>query len=629
MVASRVVITVGLFVALSVGASARAEDNAGKRKKAIADAKAQVKALKAFLAGLDKAPPCPDGYIKVMTPLPTSDPAGAPSAPLPKGKAFCPADSVPTEKKIDDNVEVADANNLTSGDNEAGALKSYWHQWVQTYQSRLVDLDKMKALVTSADVVLKECKDDKDDLMKKAKAAAARKSLDDFYDVRLQAEKYETTIDSIISTEQQRESEIKSLLNMITTFHPDGEYDAAWKPIYTELHSQANKVAKQWTDKWAKSYKECGPLAEGEENPEVHAKEDEMYLQMKKDLDDELNKWKEDAKAVYKIDCDSMKKLYENYCTNWDGDRENANEEPLYKSEAEKLQTQIKDKLTAPEAALDSMATRAMQLSAARNGRMPSIDAYKAWVKTMDDFAALIKAERDALDRIKYNGIFKGYQNPKIQLWMSYGVQRHDEMYKTFKCTLADEAYCLSSNVDTQACRIKRPDCVLVDDCEIREFKPKGKAVEAGKKQLQGYKTMLEDYYGYYLDRKADKESYADAVGGAAVVDTLAAKCVTGGKLTFKTPDVDTYEPCTSPDTQYTCGQPGAATTPPVATTTPPPATTPPAATPPATPPTTPSTTTTSSTTPTTTPPKPPRTSTQKPMPAKLKIPTKVAPKTK
>ncbi len=569
------IVIVTLSFALVAGStSVRAEDpHKGEREKALADLDKLVDGLKPMVDHVEKMSPCapakpPAPPAKPGRPTlrgrgqPAPAPAPAPPAPAAGGKQFCPSDYDKPYEKMIELIDLADAkNDGNPRDDRAGHVKSKWTTYRVTFRTALDNLAKMKELHKTPLPTEKVCQTEEEKLVALARAAVANKSLDEFEAARYQAEKDESTVDNLVAQGESNQSAIMQLYAQVLVFKPDNaKWDKAWKPVTKALHASAKKMLDDYREYWAKAFKVCTLPAEGEDNPELRKVEDELFTKLRKDLDTDLDTWVDDAKQnVFAFDCQSMKKLYESFCEEWDAD-DDEQELPKYWAEADQLKADMKTRLTDPEVKLDKLSTWALVLQARRNGRMTTIEAYKKWVADIDEFRDKLKEQRDKLDRMKYAGIFQGSNNPKIQLWKTFGIKMHDAMEDKpeYDCTLKDQTYCdqWEDAAKTKCKHYRRPDCVQITDkgCRIYEFKPPGAAaVKKGEQQLIDYKKMLEDHYNDMLDKQTNKESI-DPVGGPTLFETIVKACVPeGGRVSFKIyAGVKKYEKCAK-DLEYKC----------------------------------------------------------------------------
>jgi hypothetical protein len=565
-------VIVTLSFALVAGtATVHAQDpDKGKREKALADLDKLVEGLKPIVDHVEKmspcagsppaAPPAKPGRPTLPSRRPPTPAPAPPAAPPAGGKQFCPSAYDKAYEKMLPMIDEAEKwNTGNPRDDRTGHVKMKWTTYRVSFKTALEQLAQMKKLHKTPLAHEKVCQTEDEKLEALARAAIANKSLDEFEAARYEAEKSETTVDNLVVQGESNQSTIMQLYSQVLLFNPDNKkWDKAWKPVTKALHASAKKMLDEYREYWAKAFKVCALPAEGDDSPELRKLEDELFGKMRKDLDTELQAWIDDTKKnVLAFDCESMKKLYKSFCEEWDADDDDQ-ELPKYWAEADQLEEDMKKRLSDPEIRLDQLSTRALQLQARRNGRMGTIEAYKKWVADIDVFRDQLKQQRDKLDRMKYAGIFQGSNNPKIQLWKSFGVKMHDAMEDKpeYGCTMKDQSFCDQwEDADKTKCiHYRRPDCVNVPACRIYEFKPPGAAaVKKGEQQLIDYKKMLDDHYNEMLAKK-DKGESINPVGGSGMFEDIIKACTPdGGKISWKIyAGVKKYEKCEA-ELEYKC----------------------------------------------------------------------------
>ncbi|HTM23229.1 MAG TPA: hypothetical protein VL172_22060, partial [Kofleriaceae bacterium] len=553
---------IALILLLAAAPGARADDpHKGAREAKLKELDAEVGKLVKLVKNVDLMVPCGTAAPATQPAAPAAKSKGRrgrPPKPNPAaGKPFCPADYKPIDDKIKKLIgEVDSLNDGNPGDDRAGWVRSTWPQYRVSFATTLDKLAKMKAMHHDPEPAEQQCQSTEDAALARAKAAAATKSLDEFYNARYKCEQEETDIDNLVATEESHGRDIDQLTKDIMLFQPPGQdgkgkYDTAWKPVYQALQGSAKKMQSDWKAKWGKAYKICELPAQGEDNPEHHKIEDQFYADLKKGLETELDQWRKDMDKIYQFDCDNMKKMYSDYC-DLDGDGEEEAQRTQLDANADKLKADMTAKLEPPEKKIDELSTRALKLQAAPNGRMKTIEAYRAWVADIDKYRDELKEAKDGIDRVRYAGLFQGSRNPKLQMWATFGVQRHKDMEAKFKCTLGDEPYCEEREVndkgeETTCKRFRRPDCVMVEDsgCSIIEFKPDSPAAKKlGMDQLNDYKKILDEHYNKALDKQTAGTLNYSPVGGSDLFAKIVKSCAPGGKIDFKIGKVEVYPKC-------------------------------------------------------------------------------------
>lgn len=567
-------VTSALFlVGLAGSAAAIPDDQApgqkGRRDKALADLDKEVAKLVKLVTNVDKMAPC-------TTPTTAAAPARGRRPKLRLGgKPFCPDAYAPIKKKLQDLVNEVSSN--SGSDDRAGAVLSFWPQFIVSFETQLGTLSDMKTNHKSALTTGQQCKATGDAMISRGKTALVNKSLDEFDEARTAASKDQTNVTSWVSSQESMKSSMEQWERNTRLFEPSGKYDKAWKPVYKAMHASSKKMLDQWNTDWTTASKLCAEPAKGENHADLKKLEDQLYETLKKELDADMEKWRTAAKSMYQYDCDSMKKLYDYYCTKRDGDGEvildefeaddgvdevddsfpvdGDSEDVQYDATADKMKEDMKQKQFAAWTELGAMKSRAGALGARRNGRMATVEAYVAWRDGMETWVDdQVAPEEKAMEAVIAKGIYQGSRNPYIQLWKNFGIQQHDALEKQdkFACTLADESYCrYRRKSDGKCMRYTRPDCVSVTQCKIWEFKPvNGK--DRGEKQVARYKRLLEKHYNFALDLfRQDNMGSFDPVGGMSMLKALESGCAKGGKLTFDK-EVYAYPKCGA-DLEYKC----------------------------------------------------------------------------
>ena len=570
---------IALLVLCAAGtASAIPDDQApgqkGRRDKALAALDKEVGKLLALVKNADKMSPC--GGAAPATP------PGAPARMRVRarlsGAPFCPDKYAPFKKRLKELI--AEVNDNSGNDSRAGAVISFWPQFVESFETQLTNLAEMKKNQKSAVLAGDLCKMTTSELVSHAKTAVVNKSLDEFDLVQDEATKDKTNVTAWVSAQESTRSSMDQWERNSRLFEPAGNYDKAWKPVYKALHASSKKIRDQWNVDWVTASKLCAEPAKGEDHAELRKLEDKLYDSLKAELVSDLEKWRVSAKELYRYDCDSMKKLQEYYCSVRDGDGEvtldefeadsgesevdedfpvdGDSEDVQYVAQADKMAADMQQKEHAVWTEIGAIRSRADRLAARRNGRMDTIDAYKVWVAEMTKFNdTQIAPEEKAILEVVDRGIFRGSRNPKIQLWIEFGKQQHSMLEKQdqFACTLADAEYCRyryrSGPKKDKCARKTRPDCVSVTQCKVWEFKPvNGK--DRGEKQVARYKRLLEKHYNKALELfRDDNLGSFEVVGDTPVLKALEAGCAHGGTLTFEK-EVYRYPKCGA-DLEYQC----------------------------------------------------------------------------
>lgn len=164
----------------------------------------------------------------------------------------------------------------------------------------------------------------------------------------------------------------------------------------------------------------AGLVAYADDDPERKADE----------LRREADGWIGEARAVYRLDCESMEQIWEAFCAaDWE-----PNEEPDRDSARSKA-NEIKDRqIRKIEGLLDQynkLKSRAEELKQDKTrGKAERI---------LDD----IKKEFDRIEKLKDKGAWKGTSHPPIQYAVEYGKDRHRgmESSSSYGCQVKDKPF--------------------------------------------------------------------------------------------------------------------------------------------------------------------------------------------
>jgi len=533
-----------VLVGGGVGSRAWGEDTPAKRKQreaALAAADKEVGQLWKLVKSVDQMAPCA---------------APATGKQSVKGRPYCPAGFLPIKTKIKAYIEEADS--VAEGDPKTGWVKSNWHNYLESFGTVMLKLSEMKDRHHSPQPVGKQCKAISDGMIARAKAAGVAKSLDQFEAARSAATTESTLVKALVSKQVSTEGEMAQLNKDVKTFElrkPDtpNSYDVPWNKAIADLRASAKKMLMDWNKAWTPAELACREPAKGEDHAKHRVEEDKMYKAMRKDLDTDLKKWQEDTKAIYRLDCDAMKKIHDLYCS-LDGDGEEAEQKDKVDEEVDKLAQEQEPKAAAQILKLEDLVIRAGALEAVRNGRM-EIPAYQKWRENIQAYITEVVKGRLQLERTLDTGIAKGTRNSLLQDWISYGVQRHKEYEARFEfeCAVTEKDYCAHRDAAGKCEEWRRPDCISSKQCTIWEFKPPGgDAKQRGLNQLAAYKEIIETHYNFALGLYRKNDLTYEPIGGREMLLELAEKCAPdGGDIVMKTA-LKQYERCNQ--LEYTCG---------------------------------------------------------------------------
>jgi hypothetical protein len=254
------------------------------------------------------------------------------------------------------------------------------------------------------------------------------------------------------------------------------------------------------------------------------------------DLKKEVDSWSQEARDIYRLDCQAMEQLWVVYCGESDWE---PNEEPDKDSAREKAE-QIRDgqisKIQPLLSRYEDLKRRAEEL---KNGTTES---------AARDLLSAMETEDRRLEKLKDTGAWKGTYHPLVQYAVEYGKDRHSDMESSssYACDVKDESF---DGADG------RPDCVSASlgssgNCTVFEFKPENqKAKDKGDAQLSRYVPAVTRYYERMI---AEGRTPDDRYGGQKIIDLIKARCMSGSNVRFE-PKVATYRMC---EKKYECINP-------------------------------------------------------------------------
>lgn len=260
----------------------------------------------------------------------------------------------------------------------------------------------------------------------------------------------------------------------------------------------------------------------------AHAQEEDVERKVD-ELRRDAESWIGDARAVYRLDCESMQQIWEAFCgADWE-----PNEEPDRDSAFAKASESKDRQVQKIEALLEQY------------GKLKSRAESLKQDKTRDKAEQILgdmRREVVWIEKLKDKGAWRGRSHPFIQYAIDYGKDRHRslESSSSFGCLVKDKPFPGADG---------RPDCVNASNCTVYEFKPRNdRAERMGRAQLDRYVPAVERYYQELLDtRKLPDADY----GGREIMFKIAARCMNGSSVRFNK-EVATYDMCRK---EYECIQ--------------------------------------------------------------------------
>lgn len=169
-----------------------------------------------------------------------------------------------------------------------------------------------------------------------------------------------------------------------------------------------------------------------------------------------------------------------------------------------------------------------------------------------------IKARHQKLGRYIYGPTLKGSNNPKVALWMRYGVEQHRRLQQQRGCHVFEKS--IPGSGDDR----NHPDCILLkrNKCEIIEFKPDTPTGRAAGVKISTYVSMLNDWVeGEWSKLKNEPVPRAAARTGMLLNDEFVLQarahgCIDDNGRAGFSGRVEVYDPC-SKDNDLQCEMPG------------------------------------------------------------------------
>jgi len=241
----------------------------------------------------------------------------------------------------------------------------------------------------------------------------------------------------------------------------------------------------------------------------------------------EVNEWVAQTKVTYRLDCDSMMKMWESYCElDWESDE--PDEPQVAEQTAASLQSTMQAAMGPLMAKLTDLEARATALAKKK--------------QTKDQASRLltqIAKEKERLERLFPRQQWQGVNDPLKFFAAEWGKAQHRRMAASFSCDVSDKSFDGGR---------KRPDCVRARDCMILEFKPNDETAKAaGDKQLADYLPIVKGYYERHLRDGTEPDSDH---GGKAIMKSFGDAGCIKGKALILDKLVETYDMC---ERRYRC----------------------------------------------------------------------------
>lgn len=310
--------------------------------------------------------------------------------------------------------------------------------------------------------------------------------------------------------------------------------DGPWSNVKSAYEAAADDIYRYFEAKHEETLASCQNLMRAAEHPRVKSALDRLRASSGSAIDvltRDVNAWVTQARATYRLDCDSMQQLWEAYCSlDWEPD--DPAEAHVAEQVAASLQTKMQSAMSPQLASAKDLAARAAALSRKRDTK----DRANSLLRD-------IEKENERLGRLVNGTTWRGTNDPLKFYAAEYGKSAHRRMASDFRCSVSDKTFPGSR---------KRPDCVRAQGCTILEFKSQHpRAKEEGEAQLVDYKKLVTDYYQAKLDRGEDPDS---ELGGKEIMRLFADNgCIKDKRFEIKNTKVESYAMC---ERRWMCVEP-------------------------------------------------------------------------
>ena len=250
-------------------------------------------------------------------------------------------------------------------------------------------------------------------------------------------------------------------------------------------------------------------------------------------------KWIEDAKSVYRLDCEAKRKIWEAYCKQGDVgiDGQGADIDAARKT-ARDYQDQQKGQISDLLKKFSELKQQADNLVKA-----------PATTSQVNSLLQDMQKEVKKLNNLEDDVVLKGADHPFVQYAIEYGKQMHIELCDKMRSLAIKDSPVVC---EKQFERGFQPDAVFVNEhgLQVYEFKPdSSEAIYAGEKKLNGYFMDVAKYYQQFfehLDGKhvIKKNLPSNLIGGMAMLEAILTYGEWRGNELVANPHVYAYSPC-------------------------------------------------------------------------------------
>ena len=255
------------------------------------------------------------------------------------------------------------------------------------------------------------------------------------------------------------------------------------------------------------------------------------------DLKNHVGAWLQKVQEIYRFDDQALTLLWQAYCEDLETEVNGRSSAEAAARVGQDLQRQQAGNLS------DDFKELADLRAFAEEARK---DPTPATTEDVDELLADMKKEEDKLKALQQGAVLRGSDHPYVQLAIKYGVDMHKSLCDSYRGTasVCDQEFPTLSD--------RRPDLVAVngDGLWVYEFKPEGRAEQAGWKQLADYVPAVLAYYQTFFPKGQHggfEGKLDDKFGGQAMLDAIDAQddaWQSGGSQLKVQSKVVTYHRC-------------------------------------------------------------------------------------
>jgi hypothetical protein len=291
--------------------------------------------------------------------------------------------------------------------------------------------------------------------------------------------------------------------------------EGAWSEVVSAYRTAADTIYDFYEDRYEETEAACRDIVKTVEHPDVKAAVERLRGKAgstSEQLENDVKRWIEKARATYRLDCDSMTQMWEAYCgEDHEPTPDEAEGVKRATATAASLRTSMKAAMTPLLAELPTL-----------EQRVDALVAKKETKARGEQFRRNLEQERVRLAKLSQNKEWEGNSEPTLFFANEYGKQRHKDLWNSFSCDVP-----VAQDRDAKfpgSEKHRKPDCINADECEIWEFKPNSPSGRSdGPTQRDQYAIVVPRYYTEVYRKIVKIE---EQFGGAAIMQTLESKCL-------------------------------------------------------------------------------------------------------